>query len=210
MVSVLALAIAFSAPAPLEPPVDASGSAIGVAGSVSGAPAEEEGRPPLLGALQQAQHVVLAEVAATHDVAGETVEEATVTRVLKGSPGVSRVFYTISSCGCGAAARDKPKPGTPVLLLLTAGTEVEQKRSFWQALDELARPAEFFEVAWGGLGRLAADENGFVETWLALPDPVAAQPVAGGAGRAGVRRVALDTLVAWVEDRLAASGEPLR
>jgi hypothetical protein len=103
---------------------------------------------------------------------------------------------------------EQTKPGTRVLLLLSAGAEVRERRAFWQALDKLARPGEFFDLFWGPGGRLAADADGLVETWLTLPESLPAQPTAGV--RAGVRRVAIDALVAFVQDRLAAPDEPLK
>jgi 8-oxo-dGTP diphosphatase len=192
MVSVLVLAIAASAA--LEMPIDA--------------PVEDDYRPSLIQALQQAQHVVLAEVVDTHEVEGEAVEEAAITQVLKGAPGVSHVFYRTRACNCETAMAEQTKPGTPVLLLLSAGAEVRERRAFWQALDKLARPGEFFDLFWGPGGRLAADADGLVETWLTLPESLPAQPAAGV--RAGVRRVAIDALVAFVQDRLAAPDEPLK
>jgi hypothetical protein len=127
--------------------------------------------------------------------------------VLRGDPGVSRVFYAVSSCGCGEA--EKAKPGTPVLLLLSSGAELQQTRRFWQALDRIARPSEFFDVVWGESGRLAAGADGLVATWFSLPPAVPFQRIADDAGRTHGRRVALDALVAWILEHVAAAEDPL-
>jgi hypothetical protein len=172
-------------------------------------PLEEDGRPTFLAALQQAPSVVVAEVVETHDLEGEPVEEATITQVLKGAPGVNRVLYRTSSCSC-LSELQKAKAGTPVLLLLSPGTDVRERRSFWQALDKVARPGEFFDLSWGPLGRLLPDGDGFVETGLPLPDSLPARTSGGSRGTRERRLVAFDVLVAWIQDRLAASEEPLR
>src|SRR5512143_4274944 len=90
-------------------------------------PPDETG-PPFSAALEQATYVVLAEIAETHDVAGETVEEATVTQVLKGSLGAGRIFYKADSCGCNTSSPTKAKEGSRVLLLLSPGSEVQERR----------------------------------------------------------------------------------
>jgi hypothetical protein len=202
---------------PPPPPVETPSN--GVVGSVIGGlpsaapvgslPDEgvERGAPSLTAALGEAAHVVLAEVVDTHDVAGTPVEEAEVRLVLRGDPGVARVFYTVSSCGCGEP--EKAKPGTPVLLLLAPGADVQQTRRFWQALDRIAKPSDFFDVVWSGSGRLVADADGLVETWLSLPASVPARRVGESSGRLAGKRVALDALVAWIQERAAEAEQPL-
>jgi hypothetical protein len=209
MVSVLALTVvaAFALDPPVgpsEPAVDSPVDDAGVPSGVTGEP-DDGGRLPLQFALAQAELVVLAEVVTTHDVAGEPVEEAAVTRVLKGTASVSRVLYALPSCGCGGPARSKA--GTPLLLFLGSGTEVQQTRRFWRALDDVAKPDEFFDVFWSGAGRLTAGEDGLAETWLGVPETVPSQAIAG---RARVRKVGLDSLAAWIEERQAAADTPLR
>lgn len=202
----------------LEPPPPVEAPSSGVVGSViggvpSGGPVAasddlaEHAGPPLHVALEQAVHVVLAEVVDTHDVAGTPVEEAEIRLVLRGDPGVARVFYTVSPCGCGEP--EKATPGAPVLLLLASGAEVAQTRRFWQALDKVARPSEFFDVVWGGAGRFAPDADGLAETWLSLPPGVPTQPSVATGGRPASRRVALDSLVAWIQASTAAAEDPL-
>jgi hypothetical protein len=203
---VVAGALFFDPPA--EPPASGVvGSVIGGLPAASSDDVDERGGPPLAAAIRQATVVVLAEIVETHDVAETPVEEAEVRLVLHGDPGVSRVFYAVSGCGCGVP--EKARPGTAVLLLLTSGEEVQQTRRFWQALDGIARPSEFFDVVWSGGGRLAAGPDGLVETWLSLPTSVPSQRDADGRGRPRARRVALDALVAWIQEQASATEEPL-
>ncbi len=184
-----------------------------LASSAVDAPADEPAGPPISAALEQSPYVVLAEIVESHDLAGATVEEATVTQVLKGSLDAGRIFYRIDSCGCGPRPT-APKAGSRVLLLLSPGSEVQERRSFWQALDRIARPEEFFEIVWGPTGRLVPDPNGFVTPFLALPESVPTRSVvatADATADAPVRRqVAFDVLLAWLQDHLAAAGAPLR
>lgn len=171
-------------------------------------PPDETG-PPFSAALEQATYVVLAEIAETHEVAGETVEEATVTQVLKGSLGAGRIFYKADSCGC-TSSPTKAKAGSRVLLLLSPGSEVQERRSFWQALDRLARPDEFFDLWWGPVGRLVPDAEGFVTMPLALPDSVPTRAATATSDSPSRRLVAFDVLVAWVQEHFAAADAPLR
>ncbi|MFN8091876.1 MAG: hypothetical protein U0599_06560 [Vicinamibacteria bacterium] len=214
MPSLLALAVAGAfALEPPSPPVEPPPA--GIVGSVLGeipsvgqdAESGEYEGPPFEVVAGAAAHLVLAEVVATHDVAGTVVEEAEVRLVLKGDPGTARVFYVLPSCGCGGP--EKAKPGTPLLLFLGPGESVTETRRFWQALDRVAKPSEFFDVALGENGRLAADGDGLVETWFSLPATVPAEAVLDGRGRRRAKRVALDALVGWIQAGAAEAEQPL-
>jgi hypothetical protein len=87
---------------------------------------------------------------------------------------------------------------------------VQERRSFWQALDRLARPDEFFDLGWGPVGRLVPDTEGFVTMPLALPDSVPPRSTAATADAPPRHLVAFDVLVAWVQEHFAAADAPLR
>lgn len=136
----------------------------------------------LAGLVSEARVIVVGEVAAIRDVAGESVAEVRVIDLLKGAVDGDSFFYPLRSIFWAPDA--EPKAGEHAVLFLGAHDEFEGTRAFWKALDRLRGRRPFYDLAPLGIGRL----------------PIVA-PVAGGDAIVQVHGMELPAdVLAWIPD----------
>lgn len=96
--------------------------------------------------------IVVGEVIALHDAAGEPVAEVRVVELLKGELSGDTLFYPVRSASWDPEAG--PKVGEQAVLLLAPDEGFEGTRAFWKALDRLRGGRPFLDLAPSDLGRL--------------------------------------------------------
>jgi len=99
-----------------------------------------------------ASTIVLGEVTALHDAAGEPLAEVRVVELLKGELPGDTFFYPVRSASWDP--EERPRVGEHALLLLEPDAEFVGTRAFWKALDRLRKGRPFFDLALHALGRL--------------------------------------------------------
>jgi hypothetical protein len=96
--------------------------------------------------------IVVGEVIALHDAAGESVAEVRVVELLKGEWPGDTLFYPVRSVSWDP--EEGPKVGEQAILLLGPDGAFEGTRAFWKALDRLRGGRPFLDLVPAGLGRL--------------------------------------------------------
>jgi len=99
-----------------------------------------------------ASTIVLGEVTALHDAAGEPLAEVRVVERLAGELPADTLFYPVHSASWDP--EEGPKVGEQALLLLEPDSEFVGTRAFWKALDRLRKGRPFFDLSYQSLGRL--------------------------------------------------------
>jgi hypothetical protein len=161
--------------------------------------------------VEAASTIVLGEVTALHDAAGEPLAEVRVVELLKGELPGDTVFYPVHSASWDPERG--PRVGEQALLLLEPDGEFEGTRAFWKALDRLRGGRPFLDLALHGLGRLpilGRDDGGGAVVHLfdvSLPPDVLAWLPEGVAAESPERIVDAWTLVDAVR-RLVERPEP--
>jgi hypothetical protein len=102
--------------------------------------------------VETATTIVLGEVTALHDAAGESVAEVRIVELLKGDLPGDTIFYPVRSASWDPD--EGPRVGERAILLLEPSTEFEGTRAFWKTLDRLLGGRPFLDLALSGLGRL--------------------------------------------------------
>jgi hypothetical protein len=106
----------------------------------------------LVDLVSGASTIVVGEVIALRDAAGEPVAEVRVVDLLKGELSAETLFYPVRSASWDPEAA--PKVGEQAILLLEPDERFEGTRAFWKALDRLRGGRPFLDLALSGLGRL--------------------------------------------------------
>jgi hypothetical protein len=111
------------------------------------------GRLPLRLAdlVSDASTIVVGDVIALRDAAGESVAEVHVVDLLKGELPGDTVFYSARPLSWDPG---EPKVGERALLLLDSDEKFQGTRAFWKALDRLRAGRPFRPLAFGGHGRM--------------------------------------------------------
>lgn len=136
----------------------------------------------LAGLVSQARAIVVGEVVAIREAAGEEVAEVRVIDLLKGEVVGDSFLYPLRSIF--RTPDGKPTAGEQAVLFLGPDDDFEGTRAFWKALDRLRGRRPFYDVAPFGIGRL----------------PIVA-PVAGGQATVQVHEIELPVeVLAWVPD----------
>lgn len=102
--------------------------------------------------VDEASTIVLGEVTALHDAAGEPLAEVRVVELVKGELPGDTLFYPVRSVSWDP--EEGPKVGERALLLLEPDLEFVGTRAFWRALDRLRKGRPFFDLSYHSLGRL--------------------------------------------------------
>jgi hypothetical protein len=102
--------------------------------------------------VEAASTIVLGEVTALHDAAGEPLAEVRVVDLVKGELPGDTLFYPVRSVSWDP--EEGPKVGERALLLLEPDLEFVGTRAFWKALDRLRQGRPFLELSYHSLGRL--------------------------------------------------------
>ena len=144
----------------------------------------------LAGLVSEARAIVVGEVVAIRDAAGEKVAEVRVIDLVKGEVDGDSLFYPLRSILWAPDA--EPKAGEHAVLFLGPDDEFEGTRAFWKALDRLRGRRPFYDLARFGIGRL----------------PIVA-PVAGGEAIVQVQEMELPVdVLAWVPDGADPESQP--
>lgn len=107
--------------------------------------------------VSDASTIVVGDVVALRDVAGETVAEVRVVDLLKGELPGDTLFYSARPFSWDPG---EPKLGERALLLLDSGEKFQGTRAFWKALDRLRAGRPFRPLALGGYGRIPMIRRG--------------------------------------------------
>jgi len=99
-----------------------------------------------------ASTIVLGEVTALHDAAGEPLAEVRVVERLAGELPADTFFYPVRSASWDP--EEGPRVGEQALLLLEPDSEFVGTRGFWRELDRLRKGRPFFDLSHHSLGRL--------------------------------------------------------
>lgn len=105
--------------------------------------------------VSMAEAIVVGEVIAVREAAGEKVVEVRVLDRLKGDDGVETFFYPARTVSWDDV--DAPRVGERALLFLRSDAGYEATRAFWKALDRLRGGRPFLDLALGPLGRMRFD-----------------------------------------------------
>jgi hypothetical protein len=155
-----------------------------------------------------ADAIVVGEVVAVHDAAGEEIVEVRVMDRLEGDVAGETFFYPARTVSWDEARA--PRAGERALLILRSDERFEATRAFWKALDRVRGGRPFFDLVLPEFGRLRFDrpEDGGEDLvylqWVRLPPEVVAWVPEGASPETSRRVVYASTLVEAVRELAAA------